>query len=324
VIDETSCVKKGERTPGVQRQYLGCAGKVENGIVTVHVGAARGRFQALLDADLYLPESWDGDRDRCQDAGVPGDVRYRPKWRIALGQLLRLHGRGITFDWLVFDEGYGAAVPFLGVLSLANQKFVGEVPVNFTGAPAGPPARRADALLAAADARRGGRFRLERRTVRAAVWRAAEREVVVDGRRYRLVVAVNESTAEVKYFVTNAAGEPLGRVMRAAFRRAAVGHCFRVAKSEAGLTHYEGRQYAGLVRHLVLVVLGFVAVHTERLRGEEPGRDGGAGVPGAERTLRGAVPPPAGPGGRAAGRGGHPVPPDAERAGHRLTQETKA
>src|SRR3954468_2622083 len=59
VIDETSCLKQGDQTPGVQRQYLGCVGKIANGIVTVHVGVARGRFQALLDADLYLPQSWD-------------------------------------------------------------------------------------------------------------------------------------------------------------------------------------------------------------------------------------------------------------------------
>ena len=64
VIDETSCQKWGDQTPGVQRQYLGCLGKVDNGIVTVHVGVARGTFQALLDADLYLPQSWDEDRER--------------------------------------------------------------------------------------------------------------------------------------------------------------------------------------------------------------------------------------------------------------------
>src|SRR5579864_3711559 len=57
IIDETSCLKQGDQTPGVQRQYLGCAGKIANGIVTVHIGVARGRFQALLDADLYLPRS---------------------------------------------------------------------------------------------------------------------------------------------------------------------------------------------------------------------------------------------------------------------------
>jgi SRSO17 transposase len=86
VIDETSSVKKGDQTPGVQRQYLGCVGKIDNGIVTVHVGVAKGRFQALLDADLYLPKSWDADRKRCRDAGIPDDVRYRSKWRIALDQ----------------------------------------------------------------------------------------------------------------------------------------------------------------------------------------------------------------------------------------------
>jgi SRSO17 transposase len=75
VIDETSCLKQGDQTPGVQRQYLGCVGKVGNGIVTVHVGVAKGRFQALLDAELYLPRSWDEDRPRCRAAGIPDDVR---------------------------------------------------------------------------------------------------------------------------------------------------------------------------------------------------------------------------------------------------------
>src|SRR3954453_20998691 len=88
VIDETSSVKKGDQTPGVQRQYLGCAGKIENGIVTVHVGVAKGTFQALLDADLSLPKSWDKDRDRCHEAGIPDDARYQAKWRIALDPLI--------------------------------------------------------------------------------------------------------------------------------------------------------------------------------------------------------------------------------------------
>jgi len=131
VIDETSCQKWGNQTPGVQRQYLGCVGKVDNGIVTVHVGVSKGRFQALLDADLYLPESWDADRERCRAAGIPDDVRYRPKWRIALDQLTRLSGNGMSFDWLVFDEGNGAAVPFLRILNLVGQRFVAEVPVTF-------------------------------------------------------------------------------------------------------------------------------------------------------------------------------------------------
>src|SRR5438552_11438030 len=86
VIDETSCRKWGDQTPGVQRQYLGCVGKIDSGIVTVHLGVARGTFQALLDADLYLPKGWAADRERCRDAGIPDDVRHRPKWRLAVDQ----------------------------------------------------------------------------------------------------------------------------------------------------------------------------------------------------------------------------------------------
>ena len=89
---------------------------------------------------------------------------------------------------------------------------------------------------------------------------------------HQWVTAINEATGEVKYFVTNAVDEPLVRVLRAAFRRATIEHAFRLAKQEAGVMHYEGRQYGGLVRHLVmaLVVLGFVAEQTERLRGKNP------------------------------------------------------
>ena len=327
VIDETSCVKKGDQTPGVQRQYLGCVGKIDNGLVTVHVGVAKGRFQALLDADLYLPASWDADRTRCREAGIPDDVVYRPKWRIALDQVIRLHARGLRFDWLVFDEGYGSKVPFLDVLSRVNQRFVGEVPVNFAVRTNGRGAsRRADAVLTAADAQRGCRFRQVRRTVADAVWRATRRTVVVGEWSYTLVVAINESTAEVKYFVTNASTAPLRQVLAVAFRRATIEHSFRVAKSEAGLTHYEGRQWVGLVRHLVLslVVLGFVSIHTNRLRGGKSVGDAGAGVPGVERAMCGPVAAAsrhnAGP---AHGRS-DPLPPASQRAGRPVPQEAAA
>ena len=229
VIDETSCVKKGEKTPGVQRQYLGCAGKRENGIVTVHVGVAHGRFQALLDADLYLPKSWDDDRPRCEEAGIPDDMHYQSKWRIALDQLLRLHRNGVRFDWLTFDEGYGSKVPFLGILSMVRQKFVAEVPVNFSvrTSKEGPP-QRADAVLTAGDAKGGRRFRFRRETQADQWWRAKGVTAWADGRAYRLLVAINQATAEVKYFVTNAACEPLRRVLAVAFRRATVEHSFRL------------------------------------------------------------------------------------------------
>lgn len=297
VIDETSCRKWGDQTPGVQRQYLGCVGKVDSGIVTVHVGVSKGRFQALLEADLYLPQSWDADRPRCRAAGIPDGVRYRPKWRIALDQLIRLSRSGVRFDWLVFDEGYGAAVPLLDILSLIGQRFVAEVPVNFAVADSeGGPTRRADQRLSADDAKRGRRYRLRHQTVRGSVWRAAAVRVWVAGAEHVLIAAINEATAEVKYFLSNAADAAVARQLAVAFRRFTVEQGFRLGKQEAGLLDYEGRDYTGLMRHLILalVVLGFVATQAERLRGEKPARDGGAGVPGVEPALRDRLPASAG------------------------------
>ena len=327
VFDETSCVKQGDKTPGVQRQHLGCVGKIDNGIVTVHVGVARGRFSALLDADLYLPKSWDQDRQRCSEAGIPNDVRYLAKWRIAFDQLLRLHANGVRFDWLTFDEGYGSKVPLLSLLSLTGQRFVAEVPVNFWVRLAGrEEAHRADGVLTAADARLGPRFRIPRQTGPDQWWRAVSVAVQVAGRDYTLVAAINEATGELKYFVTNATDQPLRVVLLVAFRRATIEHGFRVGKQEAGLMHYEGRHYVGLMRHLILalIVLGFVSAHTQRLRGEKPTGDEGAGVPGFEPALRDAAGPPPRDTGNPARRLRDPLPPAPQRAGHTITQEAAA
>jgi SRSO17 transposase len=325
VIDETSCQKWGDQTPGVQRQYLGCVGKVDNGIVTVHVGLAKGRFQVLLDADLYLPESWDQDRPRCRAAGIPDEVRYRPKWRIALDQVVRLSSNGAHFDWLVFDEGYGAAVPFLNILNLVNQRFVAEVPVNFMvcnttrGA-----AHRADERLSAAKAKAGRRYRLRHQTVKDSVWRVADALVWVGDHPQRLIAAINEATAEVKYFLTNATAAPLSRVLVVAFRRWTVEHSFRLAKQEAGMMHYEGRDYWGLMRHLTmaLVVLGFIATHTERLRGEKPARDRRTGMSGPQPTLRGDFSPPSRHPRDQAYQRSHSIPPAPKPTGSKVPQET--
>ena len=75
----------GRPHAGRPGQYLGCVWKVENGIVTVYLGVARG---TLLGADLYLPKSWVDDRPRCRAPGIPDDVLHRPKWRPAMDQLI--------------------------------------------------------------------------------------------------------------------------------------------------------------------------------------------------------------------------------------------
>ncbi|QJW92536.1 hypothetical protein FTUN_0032 [Frigoriglobus tundricola] len=181
-------------------------------------------------------------------------------------------------------------------------------------------------MLGAAAARRGTRVRVKHRTIADSSWRVAQVPVQVRGCEWRLLAALNERTGELKYFVTNARRAALSRVVAVAFRRATIEHSFRLAKSEAGLLHYEGRRWVGLVRHLILnlIVLGFVSAHTDRLRGEKSPGDDGTRVPGAEHSRGDDVPAPA-----QAGRGGSdrlrdPIPPAPQRAGHRLPQEAAA
>ncbi len=302
LIDETSVVKSGTKTPGVQRQYLGCVGKVDNGIVTVHVGVCKGPYKALLDAELYLPKSWHDDRPRCTDAGIPDRVVYRPKWQIALEQLDRLRANGVVLEWLTFDEEYGKRPGFSAGLDQRQQRFVGEVPRNFSclaavrsgrQPPEGAKGRTAEEVVHSSTAFRGQRWRvlhLSRQTLEDQVWRVKAAPVWLSSaagwsaRTYWLMWASNDTTGEEKFFLSNAPAEAVvEELVRVAFRRACVEHSFRVCKSELGFTHFEGRSYTGLLRHLslCLVVMNFAAEHCERLRGEKCGSDAGAGVPGA-------------------------------------------
>ena len=138
-IDETGVAKKGDKTPGVQRQYCGASGKIDNCIVTVHLAVRYGDFMALLDSDLFLPEeSWDQDRDRCQRGPHPRSVVYRSKAQIALEQIKRAIANGVRFDWLTFDEWYGSKPAFLFELDRMGQHYVCEVPKNFLCFPSLP------------------------------------------------------------------------------------------------------------------------------------------------------------------------------------------
>lgn len=150
LVDETSILKKGDKTPGVQRQYCGASGKVDNCIVTVHLAVKHAAFLAILDSDLYLPqESWDLDRARCAEAHIPDDITYRSKWLIAVEQIKRAVGNGVHFDWLTFDEWYGGKPEFLYLLEEMGMNYVAEVPVSFMCWPTLPSCKSLQAPFAA-------------------------------------------------------------------------------------------------------------------------------------------------------------------------------
>jgi SRSO17 transposase len=312
LFDETSDVKKGDKTPGVQKQWCGRLGKTENCIVTVHLGFARGDFHCLLDGDLYLPESWDADRARCRAAGIPDTVVYRPKWKIALELYDRAVANGLRFDWLTFDEGYGGKPELLRELATRQQRYVAEVPRSFTGwldpprvvtrpyhknrrgrgrkvprlARGSRPARRVDARLEDPRLRDQPwqRFRVKDGAKGPMVWECKHVMLTVQGadglpgETLHLLVARNVlDPDEVKFFVSNAApGTAVGTLLLVAFSRWRVERCFEDDKSEIGLDQYEGRRYLGLKRHLLLSAVSFLFLARVRQdwRGEKPGVDG--------------------------------------------------
>ncbi len=306
-LDETSVAKKGDKTPGVQRQYCGASGKIDNCIVTVHLACRCGDFAAMLDRDLFLPEhTWDEDRGRCKAAHVPDEVVYRSKWQIALAQVKRALANGVRFDWLTFDEWYGGKPGFLDGLGALGLLYVCEVPANlpcFTTYPRYKSLqrpyqpKRADSIGLRGKPFKGRpwrRVRLARKTLADQVWevRAAQVHLARDGRptdrTYWLVVARNCRTGEVKYFVSNAPPKTaLLTLMKVAFTRAGVEHVFRLAKTEVGFSHFEGRSYRGLMRHMTLcqLVLLFAAEQTDRLRGGKPRGHGRADRAGVERLV---------------------------------------
>lgn len=306
ILDDTGCPKKGDKTPGVQRQYCGASGKIDNCVITVHLAYAAGDFHCLLDGDLYLPESWDRDRPRCRDAGIPDAVTYRPKWQIALELWERAKANGVTFAWLTFDAGYGGTPAFLRRLHRGGQRFVAEVPTHFTGwlRPPRPgrtlrptrPARAVADLARYREALRGQPwvpYRVKDGQKGPMVWEVKEARFYAQTEEgdpawpWRLVVARNAlNPSEVKYFVSNAAAPvSVKQVLLAAFTRWHEERCFEDEKTELGFDHYEGRSYRGLLRHQRLTALAhlFCGRERQRLRGEKPGGDGVPGAGGDER-----------------------------------------
>ena len=108
VVDETGDLKKGTCTVGVQRQYTGTAGRIENAQVSVWLTIATGRGHGLIDRALYLPRCWAGDPARRAGAGVPAEIGFATKPQLARQMIARTLDAGVRASWVTGDEVYGA------------------------------------------------------------------------------------------------------------------------------------------------------------------------------------------------------------------------
>ena len=152
VLDDTGFLKKGTRSAGVQRQYSGTAGRVENCQIGTFLAYASPRGHALIDRELYVPESWTADRARCQGAGIPDEVEFATKPRQAIAMLGGIDA-GVAFSWVTADEAYGQ-VKYLRVwLEQHDAPYVLATKCNDTLITSDAGERRAEELICELPAR---------------------------------------------------------------------------------------------------------------------------------------------------------------------------
>ena len=299
VIDSSGHPKQGDKTTGVQRQYCGESGKIDNCVVGVHLlytdNHPSNPFSCMLDGELYLPRSWEDDMARRKEAGIPEDIHHQPDWQLAINLLLESLSNGIRFSWVTFDEGFGKVPAFWFGLDALGLRSVGEVPANFRCWPTEPKYDSLQGPFASKKVRNvvthspvfrqqdWRRVNVKETTRGSQVWLAKAARVQLVGsddagrsrptdRRYWLIVAKNAKTDELKYYVSNAsAAVSVEELLRAGMARWHVEQWFERAKQLAGFGNFEVRKYMGLMRHWLCsrIAMYFLAVQTRRLRGEK-------------------------------------------------------
>jgi SRSO17 transposase len=269
VADETGFLKKGTCSAGVQRQYSGTAGRIENCQLGVFLTYVSPHGRALIDRELYLPKSWTDDRRRCAEAGIGDDVDFATKPKLArrmLERLLAAHGPQAV-PWFTADEAYGDNPGLRAWLDEQDINYVMAVSCDarFT-TPTGP--RRADEL--AASAPKKGWQRLScgdgSKGQRLYDW------LLLDPGTDQHLLLVRRSISkpsELAYYICHFSRPvPVAELVRVAGSRWGVEETFQFAKNETGLDHYQVRRYHAWYRHITLSMLAaaFLAVtaHTER------------------------------------------------------------
>jgi SRSO17 transposase len=252
VVDDTGFLKKGRRSAGVQRQYSGTAGRIENCQIGVFLAYTSARGRALVDRELYLPASWTADRDRCEQAGVPAEVGFATKPQLAQVMIARAVAAGVPFGWVAADEFYGDNPGLRAWLEQQAIRYVMAVSRDHLVTTAGGR-QRADTLAAGpglvwhrmscGDGAKGPR-----------VYDFAE---VADtgSRAHRLLVRRSRDDGELAFFWCHTpTGASLADLVRVVGMRWAVEECFQAAKGQVGLDHYQVRSYHGWYRHITLAI----------------------------------------------------------------------
>jgi len=277
VVDETGFLKKGTKSVGVQRQYSGTAGRLENCQIGVFLAYASARGRTFLDRELYLPKEWATDRERRQEAAVPDTVAFRTKPQLARAMLERALDAGVPAAWVTGDEIYGGDRRLR--LWLEERQMPHVLAVKSTEPLWTRTSWRQVAAKTLAAAIPAGEW--ERLSAgegakgpRVYDWaRVPIRALPEPGWDYWLLVrrSVADPTELAYYVCFCPAGTPLAELVRVAGSRWAIEESFETAKGEVGLDHYEVRRWPGWYRHITLALLAHAYLTVTRAAAVEKG-----------------------------------------------------
>ncbi|HYN92595.1 MAG TPA: IS701 family transposase [Pilimelia sp.] len=292
VLDETGFVKKGTRSAGVQRQYSGTAGRIENCQVGVFLGYAGRHGHALIDRALYLPQAWAGDEERRRLARVPDDVAFATKPKLGLAMLERALDAGVPCAWVAADSVYGAdsalrqtlvrrRIGYVLAVTSGQRLFPGTVSDWVEEVPADGWNR-----LSAGDGSKGPRLY---------DWAHLPFRGAPDGWDKGLLIRRRLADGDLTFYFTFApSGTALKDLVRVAGTRWTIESGFEMAKGEVGLDQYEVRSWTSWHRHVTLAMLALAfltVVRKAAIGGRGPSRLSRR-PPAADRS---GDPPPAAP-----------------------------
>ncbi|HEY1243559.1 MAG TPA: IS701 family transposase [Hyphomicrobiaceae bacterium] len=277
VVDETGFLKKGTKSVGVQRQYSGTAGRIENCQIGVFLVYASPQGRTFLDRELYLPKEWAADRERRQEAAVPAIVEFQTKPQLARAMLERALTAGVPFTWVTGDEIYGGdrrlrvwleerQVPHVLAVKSTEPLWTRTTWRQVAAKTLGAGVAAADwERLSAGEGAKGPRVydwaRVPIRALPEAGW-----DYWLRVRR-----SVADPTDLAYYVCFCPAGTPLAELVQVAGSRWAIEESFETAKGEVGLDHYEVRRWPGWHRHITLALLAHAYLTVTRAAAVEKG-----------------------------------------------------
>lgn len=291
VIDESCIAKKGTKSVGVARQWMGTEGKTDNCQVAVFSALVRGRWVGLADAELYLPKEWVEDPARCEAAGVPAERQVlETKPQLALEMVRRARANRVRFSWVTADANYGQDGGFLRALDDEGEIFVADVHrdqrIFLEEPPAGKTrsggqqqvqSLRVDAWATGQPAeawkklwvRDSTRGSLRVETLHRRIWVRRHRDTAA--RCWHLIITREPGAPETaKYSLSNAPAETSAqRLAHMQRQRYWVERIFQDAKNEAGLDEYQARGWRAWNHHVALVMMAMLFLLRERLEHTE-------------------------------------------------------